>query len=337
MGNSEPRPPTEEAKLSIYQLARLYCRERLLVDPFLWTSRHVELLQFTFGQPTNAPSLKQDERQPTCLPEKHSRPDLVRKLLQGAKCGWMRREFDMLKLMTAPGSPFVSVDDLTFHFKGYCIRTLECLIFCRGEDPEAAMHWYLPPVAAFLDREHVGYQRSQFVHTGSSGSRSGRQELRRKRRRKIPQTLALAQLKKLTPPNALHDPCIVALLISLAQGQRHHLRVVGREREVDAPVFLAQVLFLDPDDTRHLHLFSADISSSFLEKFDFPAVPPSPTAQTSVLIRHTVVPFEPFETFQHRIFELLLPTLEVQKQNSKGEGTPPRPGNLGEGGGQTGR
>src|SRR6266566_8644736 len=39
---------------SLYHLARLNCRERLLVDPLRWTGRHLELLQCSFKDPSPA-------------------------------------------------------------------------------------------------------------------------------------------------------------------------------------------------------------------------------------------------------------------------------------------
>ncbi|KKZ61920.1 hypothetical protein EMCG_00482 [[Emmonsia] crescens] len=312
-----PEPPPDESKLSISHLARLYCRERLLVEPFLWTSRHVELLQFTFEPPTIAPSLLQPgEAQPTGLPQKYACVDLVRNFVRGGNVGPTWRESAIFTLMDRPGSPFVALaDNLTFNFKHCCVRTLECLTLYHG-DLEAAKRRRIPPFAIFFDREHVEYKRLQFVNGGSTRTLKGWRHGRRKRQ--TPQTLALfnAKLKKLTPPNPLHDPYTVAVLISLAQAQRYHLRVMEPEKDADA-VFLAQVLFLDPSDTNHLHLFATDISSSFLDKLDFPTVPPSDFAQTSASIRHTVVPCEPFETLRHRIFKLLLPSFGMQEQNSK--------------------
>lgn len=42
--------------LSINQLLRLHCRERLAVHPVEWTHRHLELLECSFGWPTPEPA-----------------------------------------------------------------------------------------------------------------------------------------------------------------------------------------------------------------------------------------------------------------------------------------
>ncbi|PGH00051.1 hypothetical protein AJ79_08322 [Helicocarpus griseus UAMH5409] len=98
----------DESKLSIYELARLYCRERLLVDPLWWTGRHVELLQFTFETPTIAPNPKPGEAQSASLPEKYACVDKVPNLVSGVECGPTWREGAMSSLMNRAGSPFTS-------------------------------------------------------------------------------------------------------------------------------------------------------------------------------------------------------------------------------------
>jgi hypothetical protein len=47
-----PSDSVSSRPLSLHQILTLYSRERLLVHPLRWTSRHLELLQCSFGQPT---------------------------------------------------------------------------------------------------------------------------------------------------------------------------------------------------------------------------------------------------------------------------------------------
>lgn len=54
-GTASASPAPSAAALSVNQLTRLHCRERLLVAPLFWTSRHLELLQCSFGDPSPAP------------------------------------------------------------------------------------------------------------------------------------------------------------------------------------------------------------------------------------------------------------------------------------------
>ncbi|KAM0255048.1 hypothetical protein ACHAQJ_006197 [Trichoderma viride] len=47
-GANFPSPP--KAPLSLYDIARRYCREGIIVQPLNWTGRHLELLQCSFGK-----------------------------------------------------------------------------------------------------------------------------------------------------------------------------------------------------------------------------------------------------------------------------------------------
>ena len=50
--------------LSLNQILRLHPRERLLVPPLQWTSRHLELLQCSFDPPSPAPFEQADHKFP---------------------------------------------------------------------------------------------------------------------------------------------------------------------------------------------------------------------------------------------------------------------------------
>jgi hypothetical protein len=56
----EPSPHQPIQALSIAEVARCYCRERLLVAPLFWTARHLELLQCYFSGPIQAPPPRVD-------------------------------------------------------------------------------------------------------------------------------------------------------------------------------------------------------------------------------------------------------------------------------------
>lgn len=48
-----PWPSSPPDALSLYGIARRYCRERILVDPLHWTNRHLELLRISFSEPSS--------------------------------------------------------------------------------------------------------------------------------------------------------------------------------------------------------------------------------------------------------------------------------------------
>lgn len=51
----EPATPPLTPPISLNQLARIHCRERLFVAPLYWTNRQLELLQCSFGHACPAP------------------------------------------------------------------------------------------------------------------------------------------------------------------------------------------------------------------------------------------------------------------------------------------
>ena len=130
----------------------------------------------------------------------------------------------------------------------------------------------------------------------------------------------MLRYKAVTPADPWRDPYILALLISIAQGQRIVLgqkegqsdRLSFRVRfhltaksQASSNVTQSHVIFTDWKDKDQVHLFTADFPSVFLDRLDDPQhVPPSPI---SVSIRHTTVPFEPYKTLYTRLIELILP------------------------------
>jgi hypothetical protein len=54
-----------------------------------------------------------------------------------------------------------------------------------------------------------------------------------------------------------------------------------------------------------MHLYSANITSSFLEKLNNPTIPPRNPSSLSIQI--TTIPYKPYKSLRDRIFVLLLP------------------------------
>ncbi|PGH30946.1 hypothetical protein GX50_06303 [[Emmonsia] crescens] len=281
------------AALSIYQLARLNCRERLLVDPLQWTSRHVELLQCFFEKPSLAPSLASSTTQPDLI---NGRP--VGCYVQALCSERHLKDLRISLIFEAPGGPFTTLDRTHFYFNLRHVCALPCAVFFLESGFDANAPTRAHPVAAHIDRYDIDDLRGKNVP--------------RQSRRYSEPTSALFRLKhkKVTPLEPLHDPYIVALLIGLAYHQRYALQGNHKEEPANAcSTFLCKVLFTDTDDKQYIHLFVADIPYSFLLKLDFPACPPSPLSPPSFSIRHTMIPYKPYNTFRERILPLLLATL----------------------------
>ncbi|KKZ64275.1 hypothetical protein EMCG_09737 [[Emmonsia] crescens] len=287
-GYSQAAPP---ATLSIYQLARLNCREQLIIEPLWWTSRHVELLQCSFKEPSVAPMQSNFNAE-------RSGGAYVRTLFDHHKYGW--REFRIRQILSGPKCPFTALENLHFYFDQRHISILPCVTFFLQGNRDDMANGCVPAIAAFIDCAQIDELRFERLY-----------HCQGRRHSKPTSALFKLKLKKVTPPEPLHDPYIVALLIAIAHQQRSALRSKCQDT---CATFLSRVLLTDINDTASIHLFTADISSSFLRKLDFPAIPPSALAPPFVSIRHTTIPYKPSKTFRNRIFPLLLPSLNPESR-----------------------
>lgn len=54
-----------------------------------------------------------------------------------------------------------------------------------------------------------------------------------------------------------------------------------------------------------MHIYSADITSAFLETLDHPAIPPP--SRTSISVQITTIPYRPYKSLRDRLLALLFP------------------------------
>ncbi|KKO96962.1 hypothetical protein THAR02_10933 [Trichoderma harzianum] len=184
-----PWPSSPPDALSLYGIARRYCRERILVDPLRWTNRQLELLQISFSEPSLAP------------------PPGISKYT-GKRAG-----------LTRINDYYDKYHDC--YERVYCV----CSLFEEERGPFAvspcchALFYPHPvdwlnsyPVAAYIDRDFVEGLREKSVHLPKYSSSN------------LPmQAISRLQLKKIRPENPLKDPYIAALMIALAQNTWGHV------------------------------------------------------------------------------------------------------------------
>ncbi len=65
------------------------------------------------------------------------------------------------------------------------------------------------------------------------------------------------------------------------------------------------VLYTDPDDKEHVHIYSAGLPRALLAQFDDPSLVPPP--RDPITISHTTVPFRPYELLYGRLLDILTP------------------------------
>ncbi|KAF4508729.1 hypothetical protein G6O67_005071 [Ophiocordyceps sinensis] len=280
---SPPSPPCYRpvSPLSISQLVRLYCRERLLVRPTHWTDRHLELLGCSFGKPSQAPATA-----PSVLFGKLG-SGLLRRAFGYSEWRLLPRENALDGLLTMDG-PCDKRPNLRFTFNRRPVQTLRCTVFFpkiqRAPDVLPSI------VAARVDIARISEFRDDLFMLPEKweGYRSAR-------------SLSILQKKKITPKNRLHDPYLLGTLISIAQENKARAAV---RKELPEPRFLSQLL-VSSDNEKELYLYKAYIPSSLLCSLDDPASIPLEPASIPVDI--TAIRYSPYRSFRDRLTTLVLP------------------------------
>ncbi|KAH0497167.1 hypothetical protein TgHK011_004496 [Trichoderma gracile] len=292
-----------QTALSLYGIARRHCREEILVTPLRWTGRHLELLQCSFAEPLSEPitaatySMTEEDFSEQRSGTLHLE-DFFRYYYKA-----QFREQGIRLLLTRDGCPLVAYDSVRLYFNGCVAKRMECVSLClQGDDQEALEH--RRPVAGLIDRSHIEVLRKETI-----GYRS---------RHYNPPILRLYNKKwrKISPPEPLYDPYIVALLIGVAQQKRRHFQEVNSSEEAIKGMVFSQVLSTLYSKGKSevkgeeaymgwLYLYQANIPSSLLDMFEDANAPPS--APPSVSVQVITISYAPLATLRARLLELLLP------------------------------
>ncbi|QYT03852.1 hypothetical protein H0G86_010799 [Trichoderma simmonsii] len=282
---SQPQwPSSPPDTLSLYGIARRYCRERILVDPLRWTNRQLELLQISFSEPSLAPppgiSKYTGKRAGLTLindyydkyHDYYRRVDCVRSLFEEER------------------GPFAVAPWQSFAFPHDLITSVRCHALFYPY-PVDWLNSY--PVAAYIDRDFVEDLREKSVHLPKYSSSN------------LPmQAISRLQLKKIRPENPLKDPYIAALMIALAQNTWGHVEWERPELLPMLKTYPSYVL-TSSESAECMHLFKAELPSSLLDMFEFPNVAPPPWAPITIQV--FTIPFEPALTFRDRLSALIVP------------------------------
>ncbi|KAI0425308.1 hypothetical protein F5Y09DRAFT_322101 [Xylaria sp. FL1042] len=153
-------------------------------------------------------------------------------------------------------------------------------VLCEGANK-------LTPIVAYVDHDHIVHLRrmkfSRMYGIEDPGLR-----------------LARIRLKSYNLAESLQDPYLVAVLIAFAQKQRRALRLAMLEQVAG----VCPKLLRTSGNTDLIHLYSTNMSFTFLSMFDDPAVPP-PMPQ-SLSIQITAIPCKPLNTLRDRIMAQVL-------------------------------
>ncbi|KAL7937881.1 hypothetical protein V8C35DRAFT_290193 [Trichoderma chlorosporum] len=286
---SPPKPPLET--LSIKQLLQLHCRDKLLVHPLEWTSRHLEVLQCSFEEyPPPAPLQEH-------LDELQKVPSAGMAVISGlggllSDCAGRHREGDIKYIIGSDGCPLIHCgESIRFYYDGRYVSKLPCQLFASRFGRQSALRKGVAPIALVCIDCHsleILRYRQMMPYRG-------------RRRSKATNALYDRHVKRVTPSDRLRDPYLVALLLAVAYNQR---RRTSSSKWTKA-MFWPQVVMTKSKDEQ-VHLFAAHVSSDYLDKFDFPSRRPAESAQQPLLIHHIPVPLKPYDTFRHRLLAILL-------------------------------
>ncbi|KAI1146366.1 hypothetical protein F4825DRAFT_466598 [Nemania diffusa] len=118
------------------------------------------------------------------------------------------------------------------------------------------------------------------------------------------------------------EPFIAAVLISLAQSsvplekadakKVHYPLSNNTIKSATDGVITTRLLFTHRDDSQDMHVYTAHISHSLLERFQFPNQPPTATTQPLIRLHHCRVPYVPHTTFRQRLLAAVFVTAIVE-------------------------
>lgn len=240
--DSAPKPPILGRGLSIRDSMRRRPRERIVVEPLLWTKLQLEVLRCSFHGPYPAPPaamkleypgddllLKQFEKW-FHDGEFFQRESIVVRFLSG---GFVAQ--GPLRLLCVSPCPVGVLSDLTvctsgelyFHLGGYRAIMLPCSCYYFLKECAAGYAGSAVPVAAHIDHGHIAYLRQKKLPCFD--------DVYLRYSRPVDNILAIKE-KRLVSENQLHDPYLVALLIALAQQQWKGLGVERRQHAAGVTV-----------------------------------------------------------------------------------------------------
>ncbi|KAL6689866.1 hypothetical protein J3F84DRAFT_391040 [Trichoderma pleuroticola] len=282
-----PWPSSPPDALSLYGIARRYCRERILVDPLRWTNRQLELLRISFSEPSPAPPPG-----PLKYTGKRAGVTLINDYYENYH-DYSERVDCVRNLIERGQGPFAFGNQRPFEItlKHYPTAFVYCDYMFHQSCVDALNNY---PVAAYIDHEFLEALREDVVHLPRCSPSN------------LPmQALIRHQLKKIRPENPLKDPYIAALMIAFAQYTWSHVDSERPELLPTLTVYPSYVL-TSSESAECMHLFKAELPSSLLDMFISPSVAPPPWAPITIQV--FTIPFEPALTFRDRLSALIVRT-----------------------------
>jgi hypothetical protein len=256
---SLPEAPTKFPRVpeasSINGILRQHARERLYVQPLHWTAQQLRLLKCVFIR----------QRHAAC------RTTGTQTTVDERKAQSVAKVAEDLKSLCTPEFKAITIWDMLREHGFYksCTGSTSELLF--NQRPVAKLETdglfapspKAPATLAFLNLDTVAQWRSKSVPMPKSNRMNPPVARIRKRRQ--------AQIQ---PSKKFHDPYIVAVLIALAQAQRH--AGILPESCCDSstrilPNILGFKVHLLATSSQRLHIYTTCVTLTFLDRFDKPS------------------------------------------------------------------
>ncbi|KAF7543475.1 hypothetical protein G7Z17_g10714 [Cylindrodendrum hubeiense] len=290
----------------IDEIIRRHPRERLFVQPLEWTARHLELLQCSFEL--------QGDAVPSKIPVDEAVQDAD--LIDRRPFNYWTHEAEVLatsdtknavirRILTDRNGPFKCIRPFGFFRFGSDHRfRLHGLVFAPCIQRQIPAQNHPPPVFAFMQRSMVKIQRETAFPMP-----------RPRRRQHVPNVPVAAarqlQLKHLEPADPCRDPYILAVLLGLAQAQAEAASLSSDDSNNGRREYRVCAIFVDEKNTEHMIFYSANITTAFLAKFEYPEdlqVPQWSPLSDPLVIRQIKFPYQPYSSLRQRLVDAIIST-----------------------------
>ncbi|KAK3291548.1 uncharacterized protein B0H64DRAFT_247732 [Chaetomium fimeti] len=287
LDEDSPNSSIAQRPVSIKRIIALHPRERLFVQPLLWTNRQLALLgcrihvrdEASCGSglgvvPRDWPAPKNGNRVDGKLlslltrlrkrqPIADELEDTVRRLLRLASGSVL------LKPNRVASLEFEGRSCASFPYCRITAGNATFALFDAHDIAQERYRLFKPPPTKFAAMDLPGVQRCNRL------------------------------LKRYMPTEHEKDPYLVAFVIALAQQSRRHMM----QQEPALSAVTVRILFSSKRSPISFNTFVAHVPVTFLHKLDTPAQ--EPPLGSDLDIHHCRVSLEPFENLPHRLLHCL--------------------------------
>ncbi|KAI8710777.1 hypothetical protein NCS52_01537500 [Fusarium sp. LHS14.1] len=313
MGHKNPNSDHK----SINNLIQAHPREKLFLNPLLWTPRHLQLLDCYFTDVNNdaigairfhvtpptspglSDSIEHDGNDPDAphVQEHSVEPIEVRQLAKSTHRHLKR--YALATLLQYTGSAFTeSADHLDFYYAGRSAHRIQCLLFSQLCESSSYGDSSLPQLA-YVDYADIDVSRHNVLKPRQPPDGHSNGPVQR---------IFHKQLAKILPKDWSQDPYLALILISIAQAQdrflKRHLTSLNTallKSLIESHNYVPKLLLTCNSDRDAIHLYEAEIPAPFLRKF----AEPDYYEGARLIIRRKKIPFAPYSSFKNRISDVL--------------------------------